>query len=69
MKLTTRVFIRGVVACALICVTASFAQAGTIIQAGLHEFFDNLQSKMNTIDECVFRDFFAQRPSLNGRGH
>jgi hypothetical protein len=35
MKLTTRVFIRGVVACALICVTASFAQAGTIIKLNL----------------------------------
>ena len=36
-----------------------FAQSDAIIQAGLHEFFDSLQIKMNTIDECVFADFFA----------
>jgi hypothetical protein len=40
-----------------------FAQAESIIQAGLHEFFDSLQFKMNTIDECVYVDFFAHRPT------
>ena len=30
--------------------------------SGLHEFFDALQVKMNTIDECISGDFFAQRP-------
>ena len=29
---------------------------------GLHEFFDALETKMNTIDECIAGDFFAQRP-------
>ena len=38
-----------------------FAQAEAVIQSGLHEFFDSLQIKMNTIDECVFADFFAHR--------
>jgi uncharacterized alpha-E superfamily protein len=40
-----------------------YAQAEAIIQSGLHEFFDSLQFKMNTIDECVFADFFAHRPT------
>jgi uncharacterized alpha-E superfamily protein len=44
-----------------------YAQADTIIQSGLHEFFDKLQSKMNTIDECIFGDFFAHRSSLNAQ--
>jgi uncharacterized alpha-E superfamily protein len=38
-----------------------YAQADAIIRSGLHEFFDSLQFKMNTIDECVFADFFAHR--------
>lgn len=40
-----------------------FAQAESVIQAGLHEFFDSLQIKMNTIDQCVFADFFAHLSS------
>jgi uncharacterized alpha-E superfamily protein len=44
----------------------NFAQVETILQAGLHEFFDGLQVKMNTIDECVQGDFFAQRPHARG---
>ena len=36
-----------------------YAQVETILQAGLHEFFDALQTKMNTIDECILGDFFA----------
>jgi len=39
-----------------------YAQAESIFKAGLHEFFDALQTKMNTIDECILGDFFAQRP-------
>jgi uncharacterized alpha-E superfamily protein len=38
-----------------------YAQVETILQAGLHEFFDSLQAKMNTIDECILGDFFALR--------
>ncbi len=33
-----------------------------ILEGGLHEFFDALETKMNTIDECIANDFFAQRP-------
>ncbi len=49
-----------------------YAQVEPILQSGLHEFFDRLQVKMNTIDECVLRDFFAlnlgQRSSTAGPG-
>jgi len=46
-----------------------YAQVEPILQSGLHEFFDALQLKMNTIDECVRGDFFAQRPvSLSAGG-
>jgi uncharacterized alpha-E superfamily protein len=37
-----------------------YAQSDDIIKAGLHEFFDALQLKMNRIDECILGDFFAQ---------
>ena len=39
-----------------------YAEVEAILEAGLHEFFDALQVKMNTIDECILGDFFAQRP-------
>lgn len=39
-----------------------YTRVEAILAGGLHEFFDALQTKMNKIDECVFGDFFAQRP-------
>jgi uncharacterized alpha-E superfamily protein len=45
-----------------------YAQVEPILQSGLHEFFDGLQAKMNTIDECVRADFFALRPISVGAG-
>ena len=41
-----------------------FAAVEAILTAGLHEFCDSSQAKMNTIDECIKGDFFAQRPLL-----
>jgi uncharacterized alpha-E superfamily protein len=35
-----------------------FTRVDTILTAGLHEFCDSLQTKMNTIDECINSDFF-----------
>jgi uncharacterized alpha-E superfamily protein len=40
-----------------------FSRVEAILEGGLHEFFDALQTKMNAIDECVLADFFAQRPT------
>jgi len=39
-----------------------FAAVENILTAGLHEFCDAVQTKMNTIDECISGDFFAHRP-------
>jgi len=39
-----------------------FAAVESILTTGLHEFCDASQTKMNTIDECISGDFFAQRP-------
>ena len=39
-----------------------FTRVEAILAGGLHEFFDAMQTKMNTIDECILGDFFAQRP-------
>jgi uncharacterized alpha-E superfamily protein len=40
-----------------------FGRIDTIFEEGLHEFLDRLQLKMNKIDECILRDFFAQWPA------
>jgi uncharacterized alpha-E superfamily protein len=45
-----------------------YAQVEPILKSGLHEFFDALQAKMNTIDECILGDFFAQRPNTATAG-
>jgi uncharacterized alpha-E superfamily protein len=37
-----------------------FARIEPILAGGLHEFCDSLQTKMNTIGDCVHVDFFAQ---------
>lgn len=39
-----------------------FAAVEPILASGLHEFCDAAQTKMNTIDECISSDFFAQPP-------
>jgi len=43
-----------------------FARVEPILAAGLHEFCDSLQTKMNTIDECIVADFFAQKHQPGG---
>jgi len=40
-----------------------FARVEAILAGGLHEFCDALQTKMNTIDECILVDFFARQPA------
>jgi len=40
-----------------------YAHVDDVLAGGLHEFFDTLQGKMNTIDECILGDFFAQTPT------
>jgi uncharacterized alpha-E superfamily protein len=45
-----------------------FADVTSILLDGLHEFLDGLQTKMNTIDECVLGDFFVHAPALSAAG-
>jgi uncharacterized alpha-E superfamily protein len=37
-----------------------YAPVDSVFKAGLHEFLDGLQAKMNKIDECIVSDFVAQ---------
>jgi uncharacterized alpha-E superfamily protein len=37
-----------------------YGRVDATLAAGLHEFLDGLQVKMNRIDECILRDFCAQ---------
>ncbi len=39
-----------------------YAQIDEIISAGLHEYMDNLQRKINRIDDAIYETFFALRP-------
>jgi uncharacterized alpha-E superfamily protein len=39
-----------------------FTQPEDIIQIGLHEFIDSLQSKLNDLDAAIFEEFFAVLP-------
>lgn len=45
-----------------------FADVASILLEGLHEFLDGLQTKMNTIDECVLGDFFVHSPAIAAAG-
>lgn len=45
-----------------------FTDVQSILLDGLHEFLDGLQTKMNTIDECVLSDFFVHAPALSAAG-
>ena len=40
----------------------NYADVDAILRDGLHEFLDDLQARMNSIDECIQRDFFDLRP-------
>jgi uncharacterized alpha-E superfamily protein len=47
-----------------------FSNVESILKAGLHEFCDGLQLKMNTIDECIHGDFFSRQAMPAGAaGH
>ncbi|MGD2063839.1 MAG: alpha-E domain-containing protein [Nitrospirota bacterium] len=40
----------------------NYTQIDEIIAAGLHEFLDGLQTRLNWIDDAIFETFFARRP-------
>lgn len=47
----------------------NYAQMDEIIAHGLHEFLDNLQTKLNRIDDAIFDTFFALPASVNESAH
>lgn len=42
-----------------LCAELSFVDVEDIFEQGLHEFTDNLQLKINRVDQAVFKTFFA----------
>ena len=40
----------------------AYTDTEQILRRGLHEFLDALQTKLNTVDQCIFDAFFALRP-------
>lgn len=39
-----------------------FTYVDDIIEEGLHEFLDRFQSRLNTVDDAIFKTFFALQP-------
>jgi uncharacterized alpha-E superfamily protein len=46
----------------------AFSSADDIIRRGLHEFIDGFQTKLNAIDEAIFKTFFELRPTPGPAG-
>ncbi|MBK5102711.1 MAG: alpha-E domain-containing protein [Burkholderiales bacterium] len=44
----------------------NYTQIDEIMAGGLHEFLDNLQTRLNQVDDAVFETFFALRPVTGG---
>jgi uncharacterized alpha-E superfamily protein len=40
----------------------AYADVDTIINRGLHEFIDGLQTKLNDVGDAIYETFFAMRP-------
>jgi uncharacterized alpha-E superfamily protein len=45
-----------------LCAELTYAEIQDIVRQGLHEFLDNLQYRLNEIDQAIFETFFALRP-------
>lgn len=41
----------------------AYSGIGEIVSAGLHEFLDQLQRDLNTVDDAIYEGFFALRPA------
>lgn len=46
-----------------LCADLSYTEIDTIIGAGLHEFIDDLQARLNEVGQAVFERFFAIAPT------
>jgi uncharacterized alpha-E superfamily protein len=45
----------------------NYTQIEEVIASGLHEFLDDLQTRLNRVDDAIFESFFTLRP-LTGNG-
>ncbi|HZN58044.1 MAG TPA: alpha-E domain-containing protein [Planctomycetota bacterium] len=45
-----------------VCSELAYARIEDVISAGLHEFLDGLQTKLNHVGDAIFDSFFALRP-------
>jgi uncharacterized alpha-E superfamily protein len=45
-----------------LCADLAYTHVDTIVDAGLHEFVDGLQTRINEVGSQVFDAFFALRP-------
>jgi len=44
-----------------------FTSIDEIVAVGMHEYLDNLQARLNTVGEAIFRTFFDVNPTPNPR--
>jgi uncharacterized alpha-E superfamily protein len=45
-----------------LCGELAYTNTREIVARGLHEFLDALQTKLNSVDQCIYDTFFALRP-------
>lgn len=50
-----------------LCSELAYAQVREVIKSGLHEYLDDLQTKMNQVSQAIFDTFFALRKPETGR--
>lgn len=43
----------------------AYANVGDIINTGLHEYLDGLQTRLNTVDDAIHETFVAMRPATS----
>ena len=48
-----------------LCGELAYSGVEEIMATGLHEFTDNLQTRMNLVDEAIFTTFFATFPAVD----
>jgi uncharacterized alpha-E superfamily protein len=41
-----------------------YAQMGEIMKRGLHEYIDSIQTRLNEVDDGMYRTFFEVRPEV-----
>lgn len=51
----------------LLCSELAFAQVEEVLRTGLHEYLDELQTKMNLVGQGIFETFLAQRKPESAR--